>query len=67
VLEWTSAPVVEDGLMYGVARDVTERRHAEAELERLADEQARVLVRRPADQGVEDVDIGNALRADALD
>jgi PAS domain S-box-containing protein len=40
VLEWTTTPVVEDGLMYAVARDVTERRQAEAELERLADEQA---------------------------
>jgi PAS domain S-box-containing protein len=40
VLEWTSTPVVEDGLMYAVARDVTERREAEAELGRLADEQA---------------------------
>jgi PAS domain S-box-containing protein len=40
VLQWTSAPVVEDGLMYGVARDVTERREADAEIERLADEQA---------------------------
>jgi PAS domain S-box-containing protein len=40
VLEWTSTPVVEDGLMYGMARDVTERRQAETELERLVDEQA---------------------------
>jgi PAS domain S-box-containing protein len=40
VLEWTSTPVAEDGLMYTVARDVTERRQAEAELQRLADEQA---------------------------
>ena len=40
VLEWTSTPVVEDGLMYGMARDVTERRQAEAEVKRLADEQA---------------------------
>ncbi|MEN3282642.1 MAG: hypothetical protein V7607_3782 [Solirubrobacteraceae bacterium] len=40
VLEWTSTPVIEQGLMYGVARDVTERREAEAELERLAGEQA---------------------------
>ena len=40
VLEWTSTPVVEDRLTYAVARDVTERRQAEAELERLADEQA---------------------------
>jgi PAS domain S-box-containing protein len=40
VLEWTSTPVVEDRLMYAMARDVTERRRAEAEAERLADEQA---------------------------
>jgi PAS domain S-box-containing protein len=40
VLEWTSTPVVGDGLMYGVARDVTERRQAETELRRLADEHA---------------------------
>jgi PAS domain S-box-containing protein len=40
VLEWTATPVVKDGLMYGVARDVTARRRAEAERERLADEQA---------------------------
>jgi PAS domain S-box-containing protein len=40
VLEWTSTPVVEDGAMYAVARDVTERRAAESEVERLAGEQA---------------------------
>jgi PAS domain S-box-containing protein len=40
VLEWTSASVVEDGLTYAVARDVTERRRAEGERERLANEQA---------------------------
>jgi PAS domain S-box-containing protein len=40
VLEWTSTPSLEDRLMYAVARDVTERRQSEAELERLADEQA---------------------------
>jgi PAS domain S-box-containing protein len=40
VLEWTSTPVVEDGVMYGMARDVTERRRAEAEAKRLADEHA---------------------------
>jgi PAS domain S-box-containing protein len=40
VLEWTSTPVVEERVMYAVARDVTERRQAEAELARLADEQA---------------------------
>jgi PAS domain S-box-containing protein len=40
VLEWTSTPVVEERSMYGVARDVTERRRAESELRRLAGEQA---------------------------
>ena len=40
VLEWTSTPVLEDGAMYGMARDVTERRRAEAEATRLADEHA---------------------------
>jgi PAS domain S-box-containing protein len=40
VLEWTATPVVKDGVMYGVARDVTERRRAETELARLAGEQA---------------------------
>jgi PAS domain S-box-containing protein len=32
VLEWTSTPVANDGVMYGVARDVTERRQSEIEL-----------------------------------
>jgi PAS domain S-box-containing protein len=40
VLEWNSTPVLESGVMYGMARDVTERRRAETELERLAGEQA---------------------------
>jgi PAS domain S-box-containing protein len=40
VLDWTTTPDVEHGLMYGVARDVTERRQAEAEATRLAEEQA---------------------------
>jgi PAS domain S-box-containing protein len=40
VLEWTSTPVVEDRAMYGVARDVTDRRQAETELARLAGAQA---------------------------
>ena len=40
VLEWTSTPVVEDGVTYAMARDVTERRQAETELGRLAGEQA---------------------------
>jgi len=31
MLEWTVTPVVEDRLMYGVARDVTERRRTEIE------------------------------------
>jgi PAS domain S-box-containing protein len=39
VLEWTATPVVEEAGIYGVARDVTERRRAETESERLADEQ----------------------------
>jgi PAS domain S-box-containing protein len=39
VLEWTTTPVPEDRLMYGVARDVTQRRQAEAELERLVEKQ----------------------------
>jgi PAS domain S-box-containing protein len=40
VLEWTAAAVADEGVMYGVARDVTERRRAERELERLAGEQS---------------------------
>ena len=40
VLDWTTTPDVENGLMYAVARDVTERRKAEAEVKRLAGEQA---------------------------
>ncbi len=40
VLEWTATPVVEDAVMYTMARDVTERRRAETEAERLADEQS---------------------------
>jgi PAS domain S-box-containing protein len=40
VLDWTATPDVENGLMYAVARDVTERRETEAEVERLAGEQA---------------------------
>ena len=35
VLEWTATPVVQDGLMYGVARDVTERRQTEREQDAL--------------------------------
>jgi PAS domain S-box-containing protein len=40
VLDWTATPVVEQQVIYGVARDVTERHKAEAERNRLADEQA---------------------------
>jgi PAS domain S-box-containing protein len=40
MLEWTATPVLGDGVMYGVARDVTARRQAEAEREQLAEEQA---------------------------
>jgi PAS domain S-box-containing protein len=55
VLDWTTTPDVEHRLMYAVARDVTERREAEAEVERLADEQAALrrvatLVARDASQ-----------------
>jgi PAS domain S-box-containing protein len=55
VLDWTTTPDVENKLMYTVARDVTERRKAEAEVERLADEQAALrrvatLVAREASQ-----------------
>ena len=39
-LEWTVTPVVDEGLMYAVGRDVTARRAAEEEVARLADEQA---------------------------
>jgi PAS domain S-box-containing protein len=40
LLEWTTTPGVEERVMYGMARDVTERRQAETELARLAGEQA---------------------------
>jgi PAS domain S-box-containing protein len=40
VLEWTATPALGDRAMYAVARDVTDRHHAEAELARLAGEQA---------------------------
>jgi PAS domain S-box-containing protein len=40
VLEWTATAVPEDRAIYAVARDVTERRRAETEAERLAEEQA---------------------------
>jgi diguanylate cyclase (GGDEF)-like protein/PAS domain S-box-containing protein len=35
-LEWMSAPLPDQGLIYGVARDVTDRRTLEQELERLS-------------------------------
>ncbi|HEY6762503.1 MAG TPA: GAF domain-containing protein [Baekduia sp.] len=55
MLEWTTTPDVDKRLMYSVARDVTERRAAEAEARRLADEQAALrrvatLVARDASQ-----------------
>jgi PAS domain S-box-containing protein len=40
VLEWTSTPAAEQSAIYGVARDVTDRHQAEAQLARLAGEQA---------------------------
>jgi len=35
-LEWASIPLKEEGLIYGIARDVTERKRLEQELERLS-------------------------------
>jgi PAS domain S-box-containing protein len=54
-IEWTATPVLKEGVHYGVGRDVTERRQAETELERLAGEQAALrrvatLVAREASQ-----------------
>ena len=40
VFEWTATSVVEDAVIYGVARDVTERRRADTESARLAAEQS---------------------------
>jgi signal transduction histidine kinase len=39
-IEWTATPVPRESVLYGVGRDVTERRQAESELRRLAGEQA---------------------------
>jgi PAS domain S-box-containing protein len=39
-VEWTATPVLQERLIYAVARDVTERRQAESKVERLAEEQA---------------------------
>ncbi|MGC1851186.1 MAG: GGDEF domain-containing protein [Solirubrobacterales bacterium] len=35
-LEWTSIPLLGEGLIYGVARDITDRKELEQELERLS-------------------------------
>jgi PAS domain S-box-containing protein len=61
VLEWTATPVVADAVMYGVARDVTERREAEIESERLAAEQT--ALRRVATLVVEGVASSEVLGA----
>jgi PAS domain S-box-containing protein len=61
VLEWTSTPVLEDRLTYAVARDVTERRLAEMELKRLADEQG--ALRRVATLVVKGVPAAEVLTA----
>jgi PAS domain S-box-containing protein len=39
-IEWAATAVPREGVIYGVGRDVTERRQAESELRRLAGEQA---------------------------
>jgi PAS domain S-box-containing protein len=39
-IEWTATPVLDESALYWVGRDVTERRRADAELARLAGEQA---------------------------
>jgi diguanylate cyclase (GGDEF)-like protein/PAS domain S-box-containing protein len=35
-MEWTSIPLEDEGLIYGVARDITERKELEQELQRLS-------------------------------
>ena len=74
-LEWTSTPVTADRAMYGVARDVTDRRRAEADLARLAGEQAALrrvatLVARQAPQaevfGAIAEEIGQLLGAEEI-
>jgi PAS domain S-box-containing protein len=62
VLEWTSTPLPEERSMYGVGRDVTERRQAESELRRLVGEQA--ALRRVATivaRGVSPADVFSAV------
>jgi PAS domain S-box-containing protein len=62
VLDWTLTPVLDERFVYGVARDVTERRQAEAELRRLAGEQA--ALRRVATlvaRGVSPADVFSAV------
>jgi PAS domain S-box-containing protein len=66
VLDWTSTPVLEERSMYGVARDVTERRQAESELRRLAGDQA--ALRRVATlvaRGVSPAEVFSAVAARA--
>jgi hypothetical protein len=61
VLEWTSTPVIEERVTYAVARDVTDRRQAEVELERLAEEQG--ALRRVATLVVQGVPAAEVLAA----
>jgi PAS domain S-box-containing protein len=61
-IEWRATPVLEEGVLYGVGRDVTERRQADAEVARLAGEQA--ALRRVATlvaQGVRPVELFSAV------
>jgi len=54
-LEWASVPIPEEEIIYGVARDVTEHKELEAELERLSrhDPLTGVLNRRSFDEALE--------------
>jgi two-component system sensor histidine kinase TtrS len=42
-LAWTSVPVVEEGYMYAVARDITERKQAEEEIQRYQRDLAHIM------------------------
>jgi diguanylate cyclase (GGDEF)-like protein/PAS domain S-box-containing protein len=62
-LEWASVPIPEEEIIYGVARDVTERKAMEEELERLSrhDPLTGVLNRRSFDEAL-DAQLNHARR-----